>query len=219
MKTAIAIGVGIIALILLAVILLPEKDPANDQFRPAQEQNETATTFESAGQSTADKSDNSQAPPDSLTAADSSTATAEPGTDDALERALASMRESLAQEDPRTPEMSTPYQRELPTAEELADPTLYEAYELRQTRKIAAIFAGVNKEIPAVRNKITAAKLSGSRTEEEIREAEEALANLESLSEMLRLAYPELESEADQQLEQLQQLNRPDQPAPPDSQP
>ena len=64
-------------------------------------------------------------------------------TQKTLEQAMQSMGDSLDQQDPRTPEMSEPYQRELPTAEELADPVLYEAYELRQTKKMAAVYSSV----------------------------------------------------------------------------
>lgn len=124
-----------------------------------------------------------------------------------LERALQSMRESLFQQDDRTPEMSQPMARELPTAEELADPALYEAYELRQTKKMAAVFAGVSREIPVIRDKIDAARLTGSHSPEELEEAEDALAKMESLQEMLRLKFPDIEEETAFQIQQLEQNN------------
>lgn len=123
--------------------------------------------------------------------------------EDALERALQSMQESLTKQDERTPEMSKPYERELPSEEELADPALYQAYELRQTRKMAALFAGVKKEIPVIQAKISAARLNGTQTEEEIQEAEEALLKMESLSEFLRLKFPDIDQESDTEISSL----------------
>ncbi|MCG8669684.1 MAG: hypothetical protein MI867_09765 [Pseudomonadales bacterium] len=117
-----------------------------------------------------------------------------------LQQAMQTMRESLEQDDPRTPEMSEPYQRELPTEAELADPALYEAYELRQTKRMAAVYSSVNKEIPAIRNRIDAAKMSGSKSPEEIQEAEDALAKMEELSEMLQIMDPDLEEQLDSEL-------------------
>ena len=193
MKIAMVTGVLLIVVILAAIIMLPrdqQAGPVVDQGLSAENEVtlsdkgnnpvQTASSYAAI-----DKPDEEEGEPDMPDHQN-------PDQDEVLQRALQSMRESLDADDPRTPEMSRAWEREKPTEQELADPGLYQAYELRQTKRLAAIYAGVSQEIPAIRNKINAAKLSGSQTSEEIREAEEALAKMESLSEMLRLNHPDL---------------------------
>lgn len=109
-----------------------------------------------------------------------------------LNAALESMQRSLAEGDDRTPPMAKSTPREKPTEEQLANPQLYEQYEAQQSAKIASIYLSAIKEIPIIRDVINSAKLSGSRTPEEIAEAEEALQKLEGLKVEFEQMHPEL---------------------------
>lgn len=111
---------------------------------------------------------------------------------DKIESALQSMSTSLSQGDSRTPELAPQFEREKPSAEVLADPARYSEYELAQTKKIAAIYLSMLGQIPILRARIDAAKSAGSKTDEEIAEAEEALAKLESLKRDIELNHPDM---------------------------
>lgn len=106
--------------------------------------------------------------------------------------ALQSMNSSLAQGDARTPELAPQYEREKPSAEVLANPELYEEYELGEARKIAAIYLSMLGQIPVLRARIEAAKAAGSKSEEELAEAEEALAKLEELKREIERDHPDM---------------------------
>lgn len=109
-----------------------------------------------------------------------------------IESALQSMSTSLSQGDSRTPELAPQFEREKPSAEVLADPARYSEYELAQTKKIAAIYLSMLGQIPILRARIDAAKSAGSKTDEEIAEAEEALAKLEALKRDIELNHPDM---------------------------
>lgn len=112
--------------------------------------------------------------------------------DEKIESARQSMSTSLSQGDARTPELAPQFEREKPSADVLADPALYEEYELGQTKKIATIYLSMLGQIPILRARIDAAKASGSKTAEEIAEAEEALAKLEELKREIEQNHPDM---------------------------
>ncbi len=110
-----------------------------------------------------------------------------------ISEALESMRNSLKKGDRRTPPLAEEGLNEAqPTPEELSDPDLYQQFEARQSARIASIYLSAIKEIPLIRQKIQQAKMTGSQTQEEIEEAEEALAKLESLKQEFETTYPEM---------------------------
>lgn len=108
-----------------------------------------------------------------------------------VSKARDSMRNSLTQGDSRTPELATQVERERPSAEVLADPALYEAYELQQTKQIASVYLSILHQIPVMRARIDAAKASGTKTQDEIAEAEEAMEKLEELKREMEKSHPD----------------------------
>lgn len=111
---------------------------------------------------------------------------------DSIESARQSMSTSLSQGDSRTPELAPQFEREKPSADVLADPALYSEFELGQTKKIASIYLSMLGQIPILRARIDAAKSAGSKTDEEIAEAEDALAQLEALKREIELNHPDM---------------------------
>ncbi len=109
-----------------------------------------------------------------------------------IESALDSMRDGLAEGDPRTPALSEPLEYEQPTLDELNDPVLYQQYEMRQSLgQASAYFSAAVKELPVLRAKIAQARQNGSQSEEEIQEAEEALQKLELMQLEYQWQMPE----------------------------
>lgn len=148
-------------------------------------------------------------PPDTLNSAATAPATPEQVEDasvvtvekiedsnPALEKALESMNESLAKGDSRTPEMAPVIEREKPSPAVLADPAQYEAYELAQGKTIATVYLSILHQIPVIKARIDAAKASGSRSSEEIAEAEEAVEKLETLKKQMEVEHPEMLEDA-----------------------
>lgn len=111
---------------------------------------------------------------------------------ESIESARQSMSTSLSQGDSRTPELAPQFEREKPSADVLADPARYSEYELGQTKKVAAIYLSMLGQIPILRARIDAAKSAGSKTDEEIAEAEDALAQLEALKRDIELNHPDM---------------------------
>jgi len=139
-----------------------------------------------------DVSDESEKPNSEDSMSFNNSAIDEPMTPHSIESAMDSMRQGLAGGDDRTPPLREPQETEQPTLEELNDPELYQEYELRQTmNKASAYYSSVAKELPELRAKIAQAKQDGSRTDEEIQEAEEALQKLEQLKSELESGLPE----------------------------
>lgn len=106
--------------------------------------------------------------------------------------ALQSMQNSLSQGDSRTPELAPQFEREKPAPDVIADPGLYAEYELAQTKKVAAIYLSMLGQIPVLRARIDAAKSSGSKSADDIAEAEEALAQLEALKREMEEQHPDM---------------------------
>ncbi|OUS29405.1 hypothetical protein A9Q99_09915 [Gammaproteobacteria bacterium 45_16_T64] len=119
-----------------------------------------------------------------------------------MESALTSMRESLEHGDERSPELSEPSDILQPTREELENPELYQQYELRNSLATGRAYYSAAQEIPALRSMIAQARRDGSRSTEEIQQAEEALLQLEKLQLELELTLQEVEEEVAQQVEQ-----------------
>lgn len=110
-----------------------------------------------------------------------------------VDSAIESMREGLVSGDSRTPELSDPLDIEQPSLEVLDDPVLYQQYEQQQTlNRAGAYFSAVAKELPLLRAKIAQARQNGSQSEEEIRQAEEALQKLELLQLEYEWQMPEV---------------------------
>lgn len=119
-----------------------------------------------------------------------------------LDAALQSMRHSLSQGDSRTPPLREPVELVQPTLEELEDPVLYQQYERRNTMATGNAYLSAAKEIPALRDKIAQARRDGSRTPEEIEEAEQALWQLEKMQMELESALSEVESGGESEINQ-----------------
>lgn len=109
-----------------------------------------------------------------------------------VDAALQSMQHSLSEGDQRTPELAPEYEREKPTPEVLADPARYAEYEESQTRKIASVYLSMLSQIPLLRARIESARTAGSKSAEELAEAEEALAKLEALKQEIEKTHPEM---------------------------
>lgn len=106
--------------------------------------------------------------------------------------AIASLREARLHGDPRTPPIERSAPRELPTAEELADPERYQEYEVRQERKVKQAFvAAAGPEAEKLRADIARGREMGI-PEEEIAKAEEKLRRLEAMRAQLIEADPAL---------------------------
>lgn len=109
-----------------------------------------------------------------------------------MEAAMQSMQQSLKGGDNRTPELAPQYEREKPSAEALADPERYAEYEAGQSRNVASVYLSILSQIPTLRARIDAARSSGSKTAEQLAEAEEALAKLEELQKEMETTHPEV---------------------------
>lgn len=112
-------------------------------------------------------------------------------TPDPLAAAMESMRNSLNQPDPRTPPLAKDTQPEPgPSDEVLSDPSLYLQWEAEQSAKIASVYLTALQDIPMLQDMIHQAKATGSRTAEEIRDAEEALEQMIMLRDQLEKEHP-----------------------------
>lgn len=120
-------------------------------------------------------------------------------TPDPLAAAMESMRNSLHQPDPRTPPLAKNTEPDPgPSDEVLADPSLYLQWEAEQSARIASVYLTALQDIPMLQDMIQQAKATGSRTAEEIRDAEEALEQMILLRDQLEREHPGI-------LEQLEQ--------------
>mgnify|MGYP005755034589 FL=1 len=119
-----------------------------------------------------------------------------------------SMRQAFLEGDDRTPPLATrdpEQQRELPTAEELADPALYQQYEARQQMNVRESFAR------AARNRISELEQQLQQAEQmgadagQLREGREKLERLQQQYDQTVAELPELaeslDSEAVEQTE------------------
>ena len=96
-------------------------------------------------------------------------------------RAVAALRESMRNGDPRTPPLVRNTDlREPPSAAELADPSLYQQYEARQNQQVRASFvAAANRKMAELEGLIAEGKEFGIAPEQ----LEEGIAKLDKLRE------------------------------------
>lgn len=107
--------------------------------------------------------------------------------------AVASLRESRLHGDPRTPPIARPErEREMPTAEELADPDLYLEYEARQQQQVYASFVQASERKIAELEAIIEQGRQGGVSEEQLAEGLEKLEGLKAMREQLIAENPEL---------------------------
>ena len=111
-------------------------------------------------------------------------------------QAVAALRESMRNGDPRTPPLvRSPDLREPPSAAELADPALYQQYEARQNQAVRASFvAAANRKMVELEGLIARGKEFGIAPEQ----LKEGIAKLDKLREQrdqLVAQHPELAAE------------------------
>ncbi len=94
--------------------------------------------------------------------------------------------------DPRSPPLGGLQPRQGATAQELADPKQYQAFEERQTRELVQAYTSGVQQIPEIRARIEAAEQGGERSAEEIDEARAALGQLEMMRDKLQRESPQL---------------------------
>ncbi|MBI3229238.1 MAG: hypothetical protein HYZ45_03355 [Burkholderiales bacterium] len=95
--------------------------------------------------------------------------------------------------DPRTPPIQRSEQGEQPNAAELADPKLYQQYEVRQNLKLYAAFVDAAKnEVPRLRADIERGKQMGIAPEK-IAKVEEKARRIEAMQMQLLKEHPELQ--------------------------
>lgn len=106
-------------------------------------------------------------------------------------QAVAALRESMRQGDPRTPPLAPSTDlREPPSATELADPALYQEYEQRQQQKVHASFArAADQRIPELEALIARGRAEGL-SEAQLAEGEAKLAKLREQRNQLAAQQP-----------------------------
>lgn len=112
-------------------------------------------------------------------------------------KAVATLRQAMQSGDPRTPPLPKQTRvRDKPTAEELADPKLYQAYERRQKQQIYASFvAAASGKISELEERIALAA-GGEVSPQQLAEAEKKLHKLKEQRELLLQQHPELQQQA-----------------------
>ena len=108
-------------------------------------------------------------------------------------RAVAALRESMENGDPRTPPLARSTNlREMPSAEELADPGLYQQYEMRQKQQVYASFVtAANRKIGELESLIEQGEAFGIDPEQ-LAEGQRKLAGLMAQRDQLLEQHPEL---------------------------
>lgn len=120
----------------------------------------------------------------------SAEAPSEPGLN--ADEAQMLMQLMAEQGDPRSPALGERQPRQAASAEQLADPEQYRAFEEQHSRALIMAYAGGVKQIPAIRQRIEQEAQAGTRNAEEIDEARAALQQLEMLQSKLQREAPEL---------------------------
>lgn len=108
------------------------------------------------------------------------------------EQAIQFMQMLRDEGDPRSPPLGGLQPRQGATAQELADPKQYQAFEERQTRELVQAYTSGVQQIPEIRARIEAAEQGGERSAEEIDEARAALGQLEMMRDKLQRESPQL---------------------------
>jgi hypothetical protein len=111
-----------------------------------------------------------------------------------------SMRQAFLEGDDRTPPLARPepeQQRELPTAEELADPQLYQQYEARQQMNVRQSFArAARNRISELEQQLQQAEQMGGDPDQ-LREGREKLERLQQQYDQTVAEMPELAESLD----------------------
>lgn len=109
------------------------------------------------------------------------------------EAVVTALRDSMENGDPRTPPLARSEDlREMPSANELADPDLYQQYEQRQNQKVYASFASAaTQKISDLERMIARAEAEGLPPEQ-IQEGREKLEGLRNQRDEIFQAHPEV---------------------------
>ena len=107
------------------------------------------------------------------------------------EAVVTALRDSMENGDPRTPPLARSEDlREMPSANELADPDLYQQYEQRQNQKVYASFASAaTQKISDLKKMIARAEAEGLPSEQ-IQEGREKLEGLRHQRDEILQAHP-----------------------------
>lgn len=112
--------------------------------------------------------------------------------------AVASLREAMQHGDARTPPLAPSAEREPPTAQELADPELYAAYEQRQQMQVYQSFLqAANKQIANLEADIARAQQQGGVSDSQLAEGERKLEALRAQRDQVAAQYPDLGPQAE----------------------
>ncbi len=107
--------------------------------------------------------------------------------------ATASLRDAMINGDARTPPLAPSAEREQATAEELADPDLYAAYEQRQQMQVYQSFLqAAEKQIDVLQADIARARAEGGVSEAQLQEGQRKLEALQRQRDEVAARYPEL---------------------------
>jgi len=107
--------------------------------------------------------------------------------------AIASLRESMVNGDSRAPKLNKTRQRdELPSAEELADPELYQRYERRQQNRMYRAYVEASKiKVAELEKMIERGKQEGI-SDEQIQFAEDKIKGIQDMAAQLQIDHPEI---------------------------
>ncbi len=100
--------------------------------------------------------------------------------------AVQSMGSAREHGDARQPQVQRDAPRELPTAQELADPAAYQRYEARQSQRLhRAYVQAADTEIPRLQQDIEQARAQGM-SPEQLAEGEEKLRRIQAMRDQLQ---------------------------------
>ncbi|WP_430461316.1 hypothetical protein ACQUQU_00600 [Thalassolituus sp. LLYu03] len=106
--------------------------------------------------------------------------------------AIASMAQARLQGDARTPPLSAPATRVMPTAAELADEELYQKYEMRQEKRVFRAFVEASQQKVAVIQSYIDQAEAGGISEEEVAFAKEKIRSIQAMADKLQQDNPDL---------------------------
>jgi len=113
-----------------------------------------------------------------------------------LQAPLNSLADARINGDPRTPPIvRSTIEREMPTPEELADPDLYQEYEIRQNQKVYRSFYSASKNKLVKMEKLMEQARSQGVSEDKLREGEEKIAKMKAMREKLAQTYNDISDE------------------------
>lgn len=109
------------------------------------------------------------------------------------EEKIAALRDSRINGDDRTPALNkTRVRDELPTAEALSDPELYQQFERRQQNRMFRAFVESSKTKVAELEKMIEQGKEQGISDEEIAFAEQKIAGIQAMAEELQQEHPEI---------------------------